>query len=68
MAKNKYLPEQLFDSIDTISEIHCTKCREKEVQYGDDSITCDDFFDKGWRATPNHTYCPTCAKKYLKNG
>lgn len=64
--KNKYLPEQLYDSIETTSEIRCTRCRQTDITQGDESMACDDFFDRGWIATPNHTYCPTCAKKYLK--
>lgn len=64
--KSKYLPEQLYDSIETISEIKCTKCRKSDFIPGDEALACSDFFDRGWIATPNNTYCPSCAKKYLK--
>ena len=66
MAKNKYTPEQLFDSCETTTEITCTKCRANVYTCGDENLACDDFFNKGWRATSNNTYCPACSKKHLK--
>lgn len=64
--KNKYSPEQLWDVCETITNICCTKCSETTTTWGDESNASDEFFDKGWRATPNNTYCPECAKKILK--
>lgn len=66
--KNKYVAEQLYDSVQTTTDITCTKCRKSDITCGDEWIACDTFFSKGWRATPNNTYCPDCAKKHLKNG
>jgi hypothetical protein len=66
MKKNKYLPEQLIEHCNTVTDIICTKCRDTDMTYASEYVACDDFFDKGWRATENHTYCPNCAKKYLK--
>jgi len=65
--KKKYLPEQLIEYCDTTTEIFCSRCRETGITQGDESIASDDFYDRGWRATENHSYCPDCAKKYLKN-
>lgn len=64
--KSKYTPDQLWDACETTTNIHCTKCNSYSTACGDECMACDEFFGKGWRATPNNTYCPTCAKKYLK--
>ena len=66
MKKNKYLPEQLVEICVTSTDIICTKCRVVQTDYGDEYTSSENFFDKGWRATENHTYCPTCAKRFLK--
>lgn len=66
MKENKYTAEQLWDSCVTSTDILCTKCKDTKTTCGDENLSCDEFFYQGWRATPNHTYCPKCAKKYLK--
>jgi len=46
--------------------IKCTKCQETRTEWLDEYDAVDYFFEKGWRATENHCYCPKCSKKYLK--
>ena len=64
--KSKYTSDQLYESCETTTGICCTKCRKHDMAIGDEFMGCDKFFSKGWRATPNNTYCPECSKKYLK--
>ena len=66
---SKENPEvQLIDSVYLTAEIQCGKCQKKEANMGVDdldyAISC--YYDEGWRATERHTYCPKCAKKFLK--
>ena len=65
MAKTKYTPDQLEDNLLVEVSIECTKCRKGDMTCGE-MYAADWFFEKGWRATPNHVYCPNCASKYLK--
>jgi len=62
----KYTAAQLYDSVHTFSTITCSRCGKSEDRLGNDDECLDGFFDYGWRATANHTYCPKCAEKYLK--
>lgn len=58
---------QVWDSVVTESTIGCTKCKKQGDICMDDGYEASDyFFGEGWRVTPNHCYCPKCAKKYLK--
>lgn len=68
MAKKKHTADELFDFImeETTCEITCTNCGKSEGNYGDAMYEQDRFFNKGWRATKDNCYCPTCAKKKLK--
>ncbi len=64
--KEKYTAWQLDDSVLVKTEIDCTKCQTKNYVFTDAEDAIFLFFSDGWRSTPNHTYCPKCAKKYLK--
>ncbi len=63
--------QNLWDSLLLTVEIFCTVrgCRQtQEIHNTDEYQAGEVFFKDGWRGTPNHTYCPKCAKKHLKNG
>jgi len=63
----KYKSDDLLESCITSTEISCTKCHTTNVLHNVDEFgAIDSFFEDGWKATPNHTYCPKCSKKYLK--
>lgn len=66
MSKKKYKPFDLMNGLIEVTTISCSRCdAEDEIQddlYG----AATHFFDEGWRGTDRHTYCPSCAKKYLK--
>ena len=67
MATKQHPSIQLEDSIHDISVIGCSKC---STQGEDECLGSDEaargFYKEGWRATETRTYCPKCAKKYLK--
>ncbi len=64
--KEKYDAWQLADNVMIEATIECTKCREGDNVMCDEDQALEYFFGEGWRCTPNHCYCPKCAKKYLK--
>lgn len=67
MGKIKYTAGNLLDSIDVSATIECTKCNNQDSLHACDEYDASPiFFERGWRATLHHTYCPDCAKKYLK--
>ena len=69
MRKEKDPPEyELEDSISMVAEITCSKCEiSDDNHFVDDSMeAAKDFYIDGWRATDRHTYCPSCAYKFLK--
>lgn len=67
MSKKKYNADQLEDNILIEASIECTKCKSGDLEmHTDQYYAADEFFKKGWRATPNNVYCPKCAKTYLK--
>lgn len=66
MAKDKHNPIELWDNTLTITSIDCSKCNKRFTAMDDSIEACEYFFEKGWRATKNLTYCPKCAKKFLK--
>ncbi len=51
----------LMEASYEIITIKCTRC-DNEVTT--DFFCAEEFYNKGWRATENNTYCPTCAKKF----
>ena len=65
---SKEHPEmQLMDAVRLVSHISCSKCdADGEDEVFDDNEAIEGFYAEGWRATERHTYCPKCAKKYLK--
>ena len=68
MSNEKKNPEmQLMDSVHLTAEICCSKCdKEDSSDCNDDLEAMQGFYEEGWRATERNTYCPKCAKKYLK--
>lgn len=62
----KYTKSDLLDSIQTVSTIICTVCEGEDEIMDDTYESVEYFFKEGWRATTKKTYCPKCAKKYLK--
>jgi hypothetical protein len=63
----KYTADQLAEYSITETTVTCTKCEKIVGDFEDDpDLFALNIFKKGWRATNNHCYCPTCAKKYLK--
>lgn len=64
--RDKHPEIQLLDSVGTISIICCTRCNKEERGSYDENEAAGAFYELGWRATEVHTYCPSCAEKYLK--
>jgi predicted nucleic-acid-binding Zn-ribbon protein len=63
----KYTAEQLFDVIEEISKIVCSKCGYEDIKTGNAETAPNDFFESGWRVTAAQiAYCPKCTVKYLK--
>ena len=70
MAKNKKdkILSALYDKLDVEISISCSKCHLSDNVFGqDENQASESFYDNGWRATDINTYCPACAKKYLKS-
>lgn len=67
MSKNGIKYMQLLDSLDLLAHIQCSKCgKEDYMDSYDEYQSMKQFYSEGWRATELNTYCPKCAKKYLK--
>lgn len=67
MSKPKYNSDQLFEEIEVVSTITCSNCRTHDIYPGDEFLTAEQFFKKGWRATiSRNVYCPKCSKIKLK--
>jgi hypothetical protein len=58
--------EQLLESVWEHTTIECTKCLEEQETDGGIDQALEFFYSDGWRATERNTYCPKCAKKFLK--
>ncbi len=56
------------NAIEIVAYVKCTKCKVFNDVGGisDNYEAVEYFLEKGWRATENNTYCPSCAKKHLK--
>ena len=58
----------LYDNIETVNTIICSKCGTQEVEFNIDVFeAADSFYEKGWYATSNNIYCPRCRKKYTNS-
>jgi len=67
MTKKDKLEYDLYNSIQTISAIHCSKCKkQKDYPNSDGWDAVEAAINDGWYATENNTYCPDCNKKRLK--
>ena len=66
--KAKHNPDELYDFIEEESTctITCSNCNKYRSDFGYASHCQEDFFKRGWRATKDNVYCPTCAPKKLK--
>jgi hypothetical protein len=51
----------LMEASYEIVSIQCTRC---DKMISTDFFCAETFYNKGWRATENHVYCPACAKKF----
>jgi len=54
-------------AVETFSSIMCSKCPKSETIAGDEYDAGEQFFKKGWHATEQNVYCPSCNKKRKRN-
>ena len=69
LSKTDRIKNILWDNIESEHSIRCSKCNYigKIINYSDEWDAVDEFYNKGWRTGKTFVYCPSCAKKYLKN-
>lgn len=61
------LEDRLYNAVETISSIQCTKCKKVDQFYQeDDWQVVSSAMNKGWYATENYVYCPDCQFKRKK--
>lgn len=57
----------LFENILSTQEIQCSRCMCTGTEHNiGDYEAAESFQRKGWRATRQNIYCPTCSEKKLK--
>lgn len=58
----------IYEAIDSIFKITCTKCGTIEIlQFIDETLEAADAFERaGWRGTKKNIYCPNCNSKKTK--
>lgn len=58
---------ELYNYVNIICSIDCTKCGRTETANDIDEYYFIEYLDEqGWRITVKNCYCPKCVKKYLK--
>lgn len=66
--KQKYNPSDLEEWMEFEHTLTCSNCDTQSSVYNNDYNPEKEFFEEGWRATPNgNCYCPKCVSKKLKN-
>lgn len=67
MDKKEKLKDRIYNAIETISTITCSKCRKTSNYYGADGWDAvEPAIREGWYATELNVYCPTCQSKRKK--
>lgn len=67
MTKKETQVDKIVEAIVTGHYINCNFCdNQLEICAVDEFDAADFFYKKGWRIPRLLTYCPKCAKKYLK--
>jgi len=58
---------RLYDAVETVSTITCSKCNKSESFFNCDGWDAAEAASgDGWYATENNVYCKSCNEKRLK--
>lgn len=58
--------DELYEFIESTSEIECSNCDRKDTVHEEAEFAEETFYADGWRAGRINVYCPVCSTKKLK--